>query len=501
MNKIILYQPQPSKFPLYNYTPLSLLRAVSILAKEKYSILIKSYFEKDKEKFFLKEAKEAICFGLSAISGYQIYDGLKMAKLIRKNFPDLPIVWGGWHSTILPEQTIKNKYVDIIIRGEGEKTFYELVKALKEKTPLENVLGITFKKNGQIISTPNRQIALFDNLPETPYYLLKNIEDYVFNSEFGSRSLNYTSSYGCPFACNFCVQPVVFKGNWTGLCPERVVDEIKKLVENYKINGIVINDDNFFADLQRVKEIARLIVKSGLKINWGGADARVGHILKLDKETMELLKKSGLKNVLIGVESGSDYYLKVLKKGFEIKDFLEAIKKLKKYDIYGCYSFMIGIPCPRLKEEDPKKVIKEELNSFLNLVWKIHKINPKHFILFYIFNPLPRTPLFEEAKKLGYEEPVSLEEWAKISFRNKNIPWLPKKYAKFPKMFKFYLPLLGGYIRDKIKNRKNPIEKFFLLMSETILRNLAYFRFKFKFFHFPIEYWIMTTVYKFYRLD
>lgn len=500
MKKIILYQPQPCETPQYNFTPLSLLRASSILAQKNYPVVIKSYFEKDREKRIFEEAKEAICFGITAISGYQIYDGLKMAKLIRKNFPDLPIVWGGWHPTILPEQTIKNEYVDIIVRGQGEMTFYELVKALKNKEPLENVLGITFKKAQKIISTPDRPIEPFENLPDTPYYLLENIKNHIFNSEFGPRSLNYTSSYGCPHNCSFCVQPAIYKGKWTGLPPERVVKELKELVKNYGVNGIVVHEDNFFANPRRVKEIAGLIIENNLKINWGQADVRPDVIIKLDNETLRLLKQSGFKSVLIGAESGDDYRLGVLKKGFKTGDVLKAARILKEYDIWAVYSFMLGIPVPELKKESPEKILKEEFNNFLNFVLKLHRINPKHFILLYVFTPLPKTQVYFEAKEMGYRPPQSLEEWSEVTFRMQNVPWLPKKYSNFCEMFKFYLPLFGGYAQDKIKNRKNSLERFFLRASERVLRNLSHLRFKYHFFYFPVEYWILKFLYKFYRL-
>lgn len=128
--KIVLYYPRywGPRRPVQR-APLSLLAAASLLDKEGYEIstVSNAFYEKPEEKI-LQDCRNAICLGISSMTGYQIIDGLKIARLVRQNYPHLPIVWGGWHPTLEPDVTLQSPYVDIIVRGQGERTFPDLVR-------------------------------------------------------------------------------------------------------------------------------------------------------------------------------------------------------------------------------------------------------------------------------------------------------------------------------------------------------------------------------------
>lgn len=141
---ILLFSPQPTKGGK-RLVPLPLL-AISSFIERDYDIRIFHSYDKEDYLEALGHLDRAICVGISAMTGYQITDGLIFAKLVRGKNSKIPIVWGGVHGTISPVQTIQSPLVDVVVRGQGEETFAELVRALDQNRPLDNILGITYKK-------------------------------------------------------------------------------------------------------------------------------------------------------------------------------------------------------------------------------------------------------------------------------------------------------------------------------------------------------------------
>lgn len=176
---IVLFNPAPRSGKQVQRRvelPLSLLCPATPLDRQGYRIKIIDEFANPNWKRELLEAlaQKPICFGVTCMTGPQILHALTASKLVRNLYPGVPIIWGGIHASLLPEQTLANPYVDVVVVGEGEETFPELVKALESGTSLSNVCGLSYKENGKVHHTGNR---LFVNLEEQPPSLLSPHQD------------------------------------------------------------------------------------------------------------------------------------------------------------------------------------------------------------------------------------------------------------------------------------------------------------------------------------
>lgn len=314
-NTIVLFYPKIyDTYVEWHRAPLSLM-AIARQIEQDFSVEIID--ERVEEKISEKVAKSlqnALCFGITALTGTQLRHALKIANFVRRDAPDIPIVWGGWHSSIMPEQTAMHPLVDIVVRGQGEVTFYEIVNALKLNKQLDDVLGITYKKDGKVISNPDRPFHDINEFPPMPYHLV-NVEKYIGSppGSNGARIISYISSMGCPHRCAFCADTTVYKRRWSGLRADRVVDELERLSKAYNIEGFYFEDSNFFASIERVKNICKGILDKGLQIKWEG-EVRTEKFLKADKELKDLIKKSGCYQLLVGAESGSQEVLDMINK-------------------------------------------------------------------------------------------------------------------------------------------------------------------------------------------
>lgn len=463
---VILIQPKLSwQYKAYAALPLGLLSTVIFLHKEYNIKIIDQQIEKTWKKDILEILKkyDVLCIGIRCITGIQIKRCLEIAKFIKKH-SNKKIVFGGVHPTISPEETLKNKNVDIIVKGEGEFTFNELVRTLDKKKKLEGIKGVWYKEKGKLKTNPERGLCDLNKLPEIPFHLI-NIERYIRpKSEFSIEG-----SRGCTHDCFFCYNTVFNKKKWRAITADKVIKRIKNIVEKYNVKHIYFIDDNFFHDKKRAEKIAENIINSGLNIEWSIQGARIDHLVKNDK-LLKLLKKSNCTRMSLGVESGSQKILDMMKKKIVLSQVIEFNRKIKEYNITPYYYFSGGFP------SESSKDIK---NTF-KLMFKLKKENPKAmFSPYYCQTPFQGTGLFKDSLKHGFKKPETLEEWSKFNWNKINTPWVSKKNGMLLPIINFFSLFIDN--------------KGFSFIDSKYLKNLMY---KFSMFYKPISTNIIKGLYR-----
>ncbi|HEX7483073.1 MAG TPA: radical SAM protein [Candidatus Bathyarchaeia archaeon] len=367
----------PGKFKSPNpQVPLSMLHLASFLLRDGFRVRL---LDLRVEKLDESKIGKTLFVGISSIHSSQIRFGLEFARKVRDSDPSIPIVWGGVHPTLLPEQTASSKLVDIVVRGEGELTIVELARKLEAGQPLDSVKGITYKEGEAIKSTPDRALIDLDTIPiELPFDLLL-LDKYP---TLKSGRFHIQTSRGCPHMCGFCYNTVYNKRLWRGKSAKRVVDEIAYILENFPdVNIIDPIDDNFFVDSKRVEDICREIINRGIKVQWR-ANCRFDYMSQYSEEFIKLLAKSGCVEVDFGGETGSDRLQAMIYKEVTSSQMIKSVENLKNWgpSIEPFVSWMSGLPTET--EEDVKRTC--------DLMDKMSETNPKtqHYGIF-LYTPFP----------------------------------------------------------------------------------------------------------------
>ena len=265
------------------------------------------------------------------------------AKLIKKNFPEILIVVGGPHPTLTAEDTLQNiSEIDVVVRGEGEYSFLDLVKTISKKGDLRDVKGISFRDNkGRIIHNSSREpIQNLDGLPMPARDLLP-IDDYKQKIPLSEKiCTSMITSRGCPYNCVYCSTSEQWGHNIRHRSSKNVVDEIEYLMKTYKLDGVGFFDDVFTMDKKRVIEICQQIIGRKLNIYWW-CEARANTI---DEEVVKWMKRAGCEHISMAIESGSNRILKNIKKAITVEQGIEAAKIIKKAGIKLKVFFMHGLP-------------------------------------------------------------------------------------------------------------------------------------------------------------
>jgi len=311
---------------------------------------------------------------ITAVS--QNYERAKKYASLAKDFGKLVII-GGVHISSLP--TTLTDQMDIGIIGEGEQTFFEIIKTLSrsnsfDKKKIENIPGICYHKNGILILTGKRDFLKENEIPH-PIRTLTGYRthDYIF------------SSRGCPYRCRFCASSRYWdKVRW--LAPEFVIEEICDMLDN-GAKMISFYDDLFIANKPRLEKIANLIdqqrINKRIKFT---CSARANLI---DEKTVGYLKKMNVVSVGLGLESGNQRILNYLKgDNVTLEDNRRAISLLNHAGIQANASFIIG---------SPDETIEEMLDTY-----QFIRDNGLSFADVYILTPFPGTPVWDYAKEKGY---------------------------------------------------------------------------------------------------
>lgn len=299
----------------------------------------------------------------------------KMVPIVRRN-SNAVIIAGGPHPTILHEEALR--YVDIVVKGEGEETILELIEKLDSP---EEVRGIAFKKGHMIYVTPARNfIADLDSLPFPARELLPPVENYQgLPSVKYRRVYNISTSRGCPFNCVFCYQGV-FGRRFRARSPQNVVEEWEYLVKEKRAEVITISDDTFTTDPERVEKICRLLIQRNLRIPWTCSNG-----IRIGRDTAELLplmKTAGCVHVAFGIESGNEESLYKINKGISTDLVRKTVYSARRAGIKTVVGFfMIGFPW------EDRSAILDTIEFACSL--------PLDYAHFTVPIPFPGTDLYE----------------------------------------------------------------------------------------------------------
>jgi len=404
--KILLIQP-PAKFMKTTYgPPLGLAYLASYAEKKGHTVkIVESNILNYKLRHIKKEIKNfnPDIVGISATTQY-IYEALSIAKISKKINPDCPTVLGGPHPTFRSREVLeKNPYVDIVVRGEGEETFVELLENIG-KNELRGVKGISFKIDGKVIENENRKlIEDIDGIPFPAYHLLSMDKyrtkkmDVCFYGEPGQRHGAVITSRGCPFNCIFCTNTLLGGNKWRARSPENVVEEVKLLKDKYNRKIIEFVDSTFTVDKKRAIRICQLIKEEGIDISLA-VQTRVDFF---DEDIAIALKKAGCVQVVFGFESGVQKTLDYLNKGFKLEDSERAVKIAKKAGFDPVGFFIVGVP------GETKDMIDETIAFAKKLDLR--------FTGFNLFTPYPGTRAYDFAKENNL---LLTEDWSKYRLFN-----------------------------------------------------------------------------------
>jgi radical SAM superfamily enzyme YgiQ (UPF0313 family) len=308
----------------------------------------------------------------------------KIAHEVKKKNPDVTIVFGNHHATFNAERILKKyPYVDMIVRGEGEQTCLELVNCLKEKRLPKEVLGVTFRHKGHVVSNLDR--PLLKNVDLLPFPDRDLIDVDYHNTTVGinvapKKFASFLSSRGCVFKCRFCSCARIAHNFWRPRSTENVLEELHLLAsEGYE--QIMFVDDNFTLNRKRVINLCRRMRKEKIRVEW----ISEGRVDQCSSSMLQEMVKAGCRMMYFGIESGTQKVLNYYDKRTTPEQSKTAVEKARKAGvdiIVG--SFVIGAP------HETRKDIQKTLNFVRKLDLDIPQIN--------ILGAFPGNSIWEEFK-------------------------------------------------------------------------------------------------------
>lgn len=414
--------------------------------------------------------EKPIFVGFSSFTSSSLVPTVRAAIEIKRRFK-LPVVWGGIHPTILPEQTLENEFVDIVGIGEGEETIVELAEFLASRgfdpAGLASIPGIGFRERGRAVITPPR--PFIDNLDAySPAWHLLGIERYIFSREHfytqigsrlsGERIGAVITSRGCPWRCSYCYNNTVNRRRFRAQSVEKVARDVEYL-KRYGVSTIIFEDDNLFADPERARKIVR-----GLKVNWSST-IRADCVAGGGEDFIRELSENGCLELRIGAESGSRETLNTMKKDLSVEQIRTAVALCSRFKIKSLLNFMIGIPGESWDDVCRTLDLMDELQESSRYVTVGAPA---------VYVPFPGTALYQEALRSGYVPPKTLEEWGKdFGHSWKLAPYADKRIR--------YIGFYSSLIRREF-------DTVSFSLPAKWLRRLALSRWKRRFFSFPADY-------------
>ena len=357
--------------------------------------------------------QSCIAAGFSLYTGSGSIRALSVAARIRRLDPGVALVFGGVHATLEAEQTMRHSLVDYAVRGEGEKTFLELLRMLsgESQTAPDAILGLSHKNDGRIIHNAPRPASDLEEFPMVDYDL--------YGPGLTGKPLPYISSRGCPYHCRFCCSAALNRREgkrFMQLSIKRVAEDLKELVRKHAPSEIRFMDDTFLLNESKIREFIAAYKQNGFHFPWT-ALSRCNVFDKLDDSTVRSLAEINMRRLLFGVESGSQKILDYVSKQIRREQVIGTIEKLARAGLAADFTFMNGFPTETM----------QDVRESLRLGNDIRRISPRSTVTFFVFTPQPGAEIYDECvSKFGFPRRETLEQWADgYEYHTFRPPWLP----------------------------------------------------------------------------
>lgn len=445
---VLLINPAVGFYDRTMSTPLGLLSIGSYLKHYGHTVrLYDRCVDKTKLNTVLKQFSPAVV-GISVMSSRGLKDAINLSKECKNR--GLPVVWGGQLPSLQPDLVIRNDYVDIVSLGEGEETWLELLACFSGQKELSSVLGIIYKKDGEIVRRPCRPFSDLGAFPPTDWSLIdvtKYMQTYI-----GCQKMMYLySSKGCPGRCAFCPNVTYHQSTHRNRPNEQVIDEIRYLNERYGLDGVYFSDEVWRTKRSDLQDFCRRMMEADLPVQWG-VDLRVG---LFNEEDYRLMYQAGCRWIFFGIETGSREMQRLIHKNIPYDKIKPTIELLNEIGFTTMSSFIVGFP-------DETEEQLRETAQMLNEI-------PIGLSPIFHFTPLPGTELYDRLVAEGrYHEPEKLEDLFHIVATES----LGTNYSKVPDTD---LKVIRNWYHWKSFTNKNAIQdsKPFEFARQTIQSTLS----------------------------
>jgi len=379
--------PYPQGAPQSIFIPLGIAYLAAVLEKEKCSVnvidcQVLKPTQRELESKLTEYQPDLVGVTTSTLTYEPAVQILKMAKRV---LPDCVTLVGGPHVTVMDKETLGTvPEADIVVRGEGEQTILELARTAfgSHMQGLDEIAGITFRKNGHIDRTCDR--PFIQNLDQLPFPAYKHFPLHKFRV-FGKTYLPIITSRGCPFQCAFCLTSRMCGRKFRIRTPKNVVDELEWLRETHGADAFALYDDTFTFDKTRAHKICEEMKTRKVDVPW---DCRT-RVDKISQGLLAEMRSADCQLIHFGVESGSQKMLDAMKKGTTVEQNEKAISWAKDAGISVAISVVLGYP--------------GETVDLLNQTFDFIRKTEPDYVYVCVAIPYPGTELQSLLKELGWK--------------------------------------------------------------------------------------------------
>ncbi len=349
------------------------------------------------------------------------------------NLPKEKLLICGVHGTVFPERMLRLTQAKFIIRDEPEASIFDFVK----KRKWEETLGISYLKQDKVENNPRCPPLNLENMP-FPAYSQINPGDY-FYEVLGERMALLEGSRGCPYQCPFCLKVMFGQGVRVKPIPQ-LIDEIERVIREYRFRNIYFFDLEFAFNKQRVMELCRNLIKMDLNFSWA-CQTRPENI---DEELLNLMSRAGCRLIHFGIETGEPSIQAEIKKKIDIRKTKSIIKKAHKLGVATACFYIVGFPDETHKERE------KTLNLALCL--------DSTYATFHLLSPYPSASVY---KKYFEDETFFPKCLPNVSESEIN-RWIRHAFFRFYLRPKHIVKTLRFFFRQGSIFKKNRLFKEFI---------------------------------------